>query len=312
AVVDANAVIRGMSDLIRHAAGERVSVSVDLLQESAAIRVDPNQLESAILNLVVNARDAMPRGGRLTISTAVGTEEDLPPAGQAASDLVSIVICVADTGEGMDQDTLEHLFEPFFTTKEPTQGTGLGLAMVYSFVHMAGGHIQVQSQQGVGSVFRLGFPRAPLEELAKADPAAAAAPRSRSDKIILVVEDDDDVRQHSVETLRDLGYRVLEAHDGQAALSLLAKHKGHIALMFCDIGLADGENGRELAQLARTKQPSLQVLYTSGSADGAPIGDDDDEECVIPKPFTATNLAMRMREMLDPSAATPDSPRPEG
>lgn len=304
AVVDANEVIIGMSDLIRHAAGERVSVSLDLLHESTAIRVDPNQLESAILNLVVNARDAMPRGGRLTISTAVGSGDDLPPAARVEPDLISIVISVADTGDGMDDQTLEHLFEPFFTTKQPTQGTGLGLAMVYSFVHLAGGHIQVQSELSVGSVFRLGFPRAPEAELASGDPANPAAPRSRSDKIILVVEDDDDVRQHSVETLRDLGYRVLEAHDGQAALSLLAKHKGHIALMFCDIGLGDGANGRDLAQVARSAQPSLRVLYTSGSAEGVAIGDDQEAERIIPKPFTAMNLAIRMHEMLD----QPDSP----
>ena len=301
-VVDANDVIVGMSDLIRHAAGERVSVSLDLLPESAAIRVDPNQLESAVLNLVVNARDAMPRGGRLTIATAVGTAEDLPPTSRAEAGLVSIVVCVTDTGEGMDERTLQHLFEPFFTTKEPAQGTGLGLAMVYSFVHMAGGHIQVHSKPGIGSAFRLGFPRAPIEELSEGKAISGAAPRSRSDQIILVVEDDDDVRQHSVEMLRDLGYRVLEAHDGQAALSLLAKHKGHIALMFCDIALPNGENGRDLAQLARNAQPSLRVLYTSGSAEGVGIvGVEEDPEAVIPKPFTTANLAVRMREMLDRS-----------
>jgi DNA-binding response OmpR family regulator len=119
-----------------------------------------------------------------------------------------------------------------------------------------------------------------------------------------VVEDDDDVRQHSVETLRDLGYRVLEAHDGQAALSLLTKHKGHIALMFCDIGLPNGENGRELAQVARSAHPSLRVLYTSGSAEGVGIaGAEEDAEAVIPKPFTTANLAVRMREALERSAS---------
>ncbi|HYC95103.1 MAG TPA: ATP-binding protein, partial [Sphingomicrobium sp.] len=253
----------------------------------------------AVLNLVVNARDAMPRGGRLTISTAIGTAEDLPPARRIAPGLVSIVICVADTGEGMDEQTLERLFEPFFTTKEPTQGTGLGLAMVYSFVQMAGGHIQVHSKPGAGSSFCLGFPRAPTAELSNDKAATGPPPRSRSDQIILVVEDDDDVRQHSVETLRDLGYRVLEAHDGQAALSLLAKHKGHIGLMFCDIGLPNGENGRDLASQARLAQPSLRVLYTSGSAEGGANGGDQDVEAVIPKPFTTANLAVRIREMLD-------------
>jgi PAS domain S-box-containing protein len=300
-VVDANAIIRGMSDLIRHAVGPKVSVSLDFHEDAAAIRVDPNQLESAILNLVVNARDAMPQGGRLIISTAVGNANDLAPMRRSEQELLSIVICVADSGEGMDEETLERLFEPFFTTKELSQGTGLGLSMVYSFVHMAGGHIQVHSEPGVGSVFRLGFPRAPVEELEVAQADAQSSPRSRSDQIILVVEDEDDVRQHSVETLRDLGYRVLEAHDGQAALSLLAKHKSDIALMFCDIDLPDGVNGRDLANQARNEHPSLRVLYTSGSAGsneglGAIPGD---AAIVIPKPFTTANLANRMRAALD-------------
>jgi len=174
--------------------------------------------------------------------------------------------------------------------------------MVYSFVHMASGHIRVESTLGAGSVFRLGFPKAPSDALAKGDAPPISAPRSRSHQIILVVEDDDDVRQHSVETLRDLGYRVIEAHDGSAALSLLAKHRGHIALMFCDIGLPNGENGRELAQQARESLPSLRVLYTSGSTDGPDANEAAAVADVIPKPFTAANLAVRMREALEPPA----------
>jgi PAS domain S-box-containing protein len=300
-VVDANAVIRGMSDLIRHAAGERVNVSLDLVAAPAAIRVDPNQLESALLNLVVNARDAMPRGGRLTVSSALEPLHDPAQLGDAGP--ASIVISVTDTGDGMDEQTLERLFEPFFTTKEPAQGTGLGLAMVSSFVQMAAGHIQVRSKPGAGSEFQMSFPMAPDEELVGGDAPSQSAPRSGSDKIILVVEDDDDVRQHSVETLRDLGYRVIEAHDSQAALSLLAKHGDHIALMFCDIGLPDGENGRDLAMSARRVQPSLRVLYTSGSGEGTARADQE-AGSIIAKPFTVASLAMRMHEMLDRSQSS--------
>jgi len=310
AAVDANAVIRGMSDLIRHAAGERVSVSLELMSAPAAIQVDPSQLESAILNLVVNARDAMPRGGRLTISTSLGATGDLPTVSGEQAGAASIVVGVIDTGDGMDERTLGHLFEPFFTTKEPAQGTGLGLAMVSSFVRMAGGRIEVHSEPGAGSAFRLAFPKAPDEELAAGDVPAQSAPRGGSDKIILVVEDDDDVRQHSVETLRDLGYRVIEAHDSQAALSLLAKHKQHIALMFCDIGLADGEDGRELARLARQVVPSLRVLYTSGSGESGAIADLG-ADSIVAKPFTVASLAIRMHEMLADTLAS-DLPASEG
>ena len=299
-VVDANQLLQSMSDLIRHAVGERIAVSFELLDRAAPIKVDPNQLESAVLNLVVNARDAMPAGGRLVISTAEGTAQDLPLNRRNEPGLVANVVCVADSGEGMDEHTLGHLFEPFFTTKRPGHGTGLGLAMVYSFVHMAGGHIQVRSAPGEGSLFRLGFPRAEAEELPVDAVTESTILRSRSQQLILVVEDDDDVRQHSVETLRDLGYRVIEAHDGQSALSLLAKHKGDIALMFCDIGLPDGASGRELATEARQRHPGLRVLYTSGSADADAVGEDGSSpEPMIAKPFSFDNLALRMREMLD-------------
>lgn len=310
-VIDANAVITSMSDLLRHAVGDRIRVSLDLLAETACIRVDSNQLESAILNLAMNARDAMPDGGSLVISTATGTAADLSPASHAKADLVSIVIGVADSGEGMDTHTLDHLFEPFFTTKAG-QGTGLGLAMVYSFVHRAGGHIQVHSQPGIGSIFKLGFPRAPAEELHSAKGSCELAPRSRSGQVILVVEDDDDVRQHSVETLRDLGYRVLEAHDGQAALSLLTKHRGNIALMFCDLGLPNGETGWNLAARAREVQPSLRILYTSGSAEISNVESSVGGRSVIPKPFTAAGLAIRMQEALDRASDEADPEEPKG
>jgi len=162
-VVDVNSVIAGMSDLIRQAVGPRVRVGLELIDGQAPIRADPSQLEATILNLVVNARDAMPSGGMLTISTATGTREDLPPNVKYVPGIVSIVIAVADTGIGMGPETIARVFEPFFTTKEQGRGTGLGLAMVYQTVTLAGGHIQIVSEPGKGSVFRLGFPRAPVK-----------------------------------------------------------------------------------------------------------------------------------------------------
>ena len=300
-VVEVNSVIAGMGDLVRQAVGSNVEVWLDLLEEPAAIRADPNALESAILNLVVNARDAMPDGGRLIISTSVGVERDLLPraAGEPA-DFISIVICVADTGKGMDKATAAKIFEPFFTTKEPGRGTGLGLAMVYSFVQRAGGRIRVESEPDKGTIVRLGFPRIPPEEVAEDSEAGHSEPLARSREMLLVVGDNDDVRQHSVEALRELGYRVVEAHDGPAALSLLAKHDRDVDLMLCDIGLANGASGRELASEARRKYPLLRVLFTSGSAE-ADLTDElaGPGERLIAKPFTLAELALRVREMLD-------------
>lgn len=296
-VIDANSVISGMSDLIRQAVGERVHLSVNLASEPAAINADPNQLEGAILNLVVNARDAMPGGGRLSISTQIADRE----AKNAIRDpsVVTVVIEIADTGEGMDKATLDRVFDPFFTTKEAGRGTGLGLAMVYGFVRMADGDIRVDSTLGKGTTFRLAFPRVSGEEASDLFPDSQTIPRG-NDQIILVVQDDDDVRQHSVEVLRDLGYRVLEAHDGRSALSLLEKHGGDIALMFCDIGLPDGRGGRELAADARRDHPALKILYTSGAADeDSAFGPDGTAELLLAKPFTTANLAGKIREALE-------------
>ena len=299
-VVDANEVIADMSDLIRHAAGGGIAVTFNLLNEEAAVRVDPNQLESAILNLVVNARDAMPSGGQLVISTLNGSRSDLPPDSRGGRGRGSVIISVTDSGHGMDKDTLSHLFEPFFTTKQPGQGTGLGLAMVYSFVHLAGGQVHVTSKPDQGSTFKLAFPRAAAEEFQEKFLAASQVPASFSDKIILVLEDDDDVRQHSVETLRELGYRVIEAHDGPAALSLLSKRRDDIALMFCDLHLSHGASGQDVAAEARRLNPSMKILYTSGSADGDVLKTrSGTSEALIPKPFSGASLARRLQEVLE-------------
>jgi CheY-like chemotaxis protein len=244
----------------------------------------------------------MPEGGTIRISTSLGNGDDLPLAQRSKRGATAIVISVEDTGQGMDECALGHLFEPFFTTKEPGRGTGLGLAMVYSFVQLADGHIRVLSEPGRGSEFRLGFPQVTPDATIHSLIGQQSAPRSRSQQLVLVVQDDDDVRQHSAEIMRTLGYRVIEAHDSQAALSMLEKHLNDIALLFCDVGLANGASGHELAEQARLRQPLLKVLFTTGSADA--LADyQANGEPVIAKPFSTVQLALRMRETIDGSAA---------
>lgn len=172
--------------------------------------------------------------------------------------------------------------------------------MVHSFVHMAGGSVQVQSEPGKGTIFHLCFPRAPEAELSPGERVSPQPPRSRSNQLVLVVEDDDDVRQHAVELLRDLGYRALEAHDGPAALSLLAKHKADIALMFCDVGLPHGTRGQDVAREARRLNPQLKILYTSGSPEREGLDSRArNGDPLIAKPFLASDLAWHIRQVLD-------------
>jgi signal transduction histidine kinase/CheY-like chemotaxis protein len=300
--LDANKFVGGISDLLRRMLGETVKLETVLAGGLWRIHADSGQLETAILNLAVNARDAMGEGGRLTIETAnAHLDDDYAaqhigvPAGQY------VLIAVTDTGGGMTPETIEKAFDPFFTTKPTGRGTGLGLSQVHGFVKQSLGHVKIYSEIGNGTTVKLYLPRfrgpdAPAS-LARPD----RAPRlGRAEEIVLVVEDEDQVRQLSVEALRELGYTVLEAPGAVAALKVLDE-RPEVTLLFTDIVMPD-INGRKLADEAVRRLPKLKVLYTTGYTNNAIIhnGVLDAGVHLISKPFTLEQLAAKVREVLGP------------
>ena len=282
--------------------GETISVETVLAGGLWPTFADANQLESALVNLAVNARDAMPQGGKLTIETAnssldenyARSIEDLEP-GQY------VLVEVSDTGSGMTQEVIGKAFEPFFTTKDIGRGTGLGLSQVYGFVKQSGGHVKIYSEAGKGTTVKLYLPRLIT---AGAETGAAAPerpiPKGTRSETILVVEDEEEVRAFSSEMLRELGYGVVEAADGHAALSLIEAVPS-IQLLFTDIGLPNGLNGRELADEALKRRPELKVLFTSGYARHAIAhsGRLDAGVVLLGKPFTYGALAEKIRQVLN-------------
>jgi PAS domain S-box-containing protein len=295
-----NTLISGMSEMLRRTLGESIVIETVLGGGLWRSFVDANHLEGALLNLAINARDAMPDGGKLTIEAAnfyldqdnIATAE--MPSGQYVG------ISISDTGTGMTPEVISRAFEPFFTTKEIGQGTGLGLSQVYGFVKQSGGHVKIYSEIGVGTTVQIYLPRYYSDEDAADDrPATVSLPRGGGETI-LVAEDHPDVRSFTVEMLRELGYRVLEAMDGHAALRVLDAHR-EIVLLFTDIGLPRGMNGRQLAEEAQRRKRGLKVLFTSGYARNAVVhhGRLDPGVELIVKPFTFATLATRVRRMLD-------------
>ena len=299
---DVDKLVIGMSDLLHRALGETVKLEIVTSPGLWRIEVDPNQLESSILNLAVNARDAMAQGGELVVETTnARLDEEYCAAHAEVAPGQYVVIAVTDTGEGMPKHIQERVFEPFYTTKEPGKGTGLGLSMVYGFVKQSGGHIKIYSEVGQGTTIKLYLPRlvsdTSLEQESHLTHGLEMSPRAET---ILVVEDDDDVRAYTVECLRELGYRILEAHDGPSALRLLERQSDPIDLLFTDV-VMPGMSGRELADEARSLQSSLRVLYTSGYTRDAIVhgGRLDPGVEMIAKPFTYAALAKKVRDLLD-------------
>ena len=300
--LDVDKLVLGMSDLLHRSLGEIIKLEIVTSPGLWRIEADPNQLESSLLNLAVNARDAMPGGGVLTVETANARLDDAY-AVQHAEVAPGQYVCIAvtDTGSGMPRELLEKVFEPFFTTKEVGKGTGLGLSMVYGFVKQSGGHVKLYSEEGKGTTVRMYLPRMLSEAEPEADiEIGPGLEVSRAAESILVVEDDDDVRAYTVNVLRDLGYRVLEAHDGASALRLLELQNNPIDLLFTDV-VMPGMSGRELADAARKLQDDLRVLYTSGYTRNAIVhgGRLDAGVEMIAKPFTADALARKVRDMMD-------------
>ena len=300
AATDINALVDGMTELLRRTLGEHVEISLVPQPDLWPALIDGHQLENALLNLAVNARDAMPAGGKLTIETANAyLDEDYARRHAEVTPGDYVMLAVSDSGAGMAPGTIEHAFEPFFTTKEAGKGTGLGLSMVYGFVKQSGGHIKIYSELGHGTTVKLYLPRAAGVSAAAEPTAAAAGPRG-GNETVLVVEDDADVRAFIVGVLRRFGYAVIEAADGPSAVSA-AESAGALDLILSDVVLPGGMNGRDVAAAVQRRWPLAAVLYASGYTQNAIMhqGRLDPGVALISKPFTAPALARRVREILD-------------
>jgi PAS domain S-box-containing protein len=296
-VVDLNSIIRDLQPLLRRLLPENLEITVVLTAEAVWVRADPAQFEQVILNLAVNSRDAMPRGGELRISTS--RAERGSPAQHWA------VLEVSDTGIGMDDATREHIFEPFFTTKEVGKGTGLGLSMVYGVVRQSGGQIEVESAPGEGATFRIYLPSVEAMEEDAARSAASANPVT-GHETVLIVEDDEAVRDLIAQTLGRLGYTVLASSSGEAALEESKKFGKKIDLMISDL-VMPGMSGRDLARRLARRQPYLRVLYISGYADEAIVQEASMERraSFLAKPFSPGELEQAVRRTLGAPATQP-------
>jgi signal transduction histidine kinase/CheY-like chemotaxis protein len=298
-----NKLVAGMSELLIRTLGEQVKVETVLAAGLWQVRADPAQLENAILNLAVNARDAMPGGGRLTIETMNAFVDDAYAQEYAIEAGQYVLIAVADTGAGMAPEVIAKAFDPFFTTKGAGKGTGLGLSQVYGFVRQSGGHVKIYSELGVGTSVKIYLPRlygeAAATEQAK---RLATVHRGLRSEIILVVEDEERVRALSVEALRELGYGVVEASGPSLALRMLDEGQ-QVTLLFTDVVMPD-MSGRQLADRARGKRPNLKVLYTTGYTRNAIVhnGMLDPGTNLLTKPFSIEELAGKIRKILDEEA----------
>jgi len=299
--VDANRLVTGMEELLRRTLGESIALEIVTAGGLWQTLCDPHQLESAVLNLAINARDAMPDGGSLTIetcntrldSTYAAKQRDVSP-GQY------VCICVTDTGSGMSKDTMEKAFEPFFTTKPIGQGTGLGLSMIYGFTRQSEGYARIYSELGRGTTIKLYLPRyyGEAEVVAEEQGQLTDAHRAEAGEVVLVIEDDATVRDLVVDVLGELGYRAIEAADGPSGLKLLQSGM-HLDLLITDIGLP-GLNGRQVVDATRQQRPDLKVLFMTGYAENATIANGFLEPGMemITKPFAIEALATRIRGMI--------------
>jgi len=293
--------VRSMIDLLRRTLGEAIAIETRLADGLSEIMVDPGQIENTLLNLSVNARDAMPRGGNLVIETA--KIEIGPDRAEAFPEFAPgryVALSVTDTGEGMTPEVMRRAFEPFFTTKGPGAGTGLGLSMVYGFAKQSGGHVQLYSEVGHGTTVRVYLPARDSQAVAASGASPEARRHAKSGETILVVEDDARVRRISVRRLRELGYAVIEAATGPDALAVIETGKP-FDLMFTDVVMAGGMTGFELAEAARGQRPDLKILFTSGFAEPAVAR----SEAMIAnsgwlgKPYATGDLQAKIRELLD-------------
>ena len=297
---DVNRLMRSLEDLIGRTVGPSVEVEVVGASGLWATLVDPNQLENSVLNLCINARDAMPDGGKLTIETSnkwiderAARQHDLP-SGQY------VAVCVTDTGTGMTPDVIGKAFDPFFTTKPIGEGTGLGLSMVYGFARQSGGQVRIYSELGQGTTMCLYLPRYSEDdaELQDDEPHDRVLEEATGE-VVLIIDDDPTVRMLVAEVLGELGYAVMEAADGPSGLKILDS-EARLDLLITDVGLPGGMNGRQVADAARVRRPNLKILFITGYAENAVIGKRRLGEgmFVVTKPFQLENLAQRIREII--------------
>jgi CheY-like chemotaxis protein len=305
-VVRASRLIAGMEDLLRRTLGETINIENRWRSDLWPSLVDPAQLENALLNLAINARDAMPDGGRLLIETS---NARLEASDSTATEAVEagdfVLVSVTDEGEGMPPEVAAQAFDPFFTTKDVGKGSGLGLSMVYGFVKQSGGHVRIQSEQGSGTTIQLFLPRfAGQSEGTNGERAVANDPHG-SGQLILVVEDGLEVRQLTTALLARLGYRTVEASSAGEALEQLERTDG-IDLLFTDIVLPGGTDGVELAKQVRVKYPEMRMLFTTGYTENAEIHSSRRETGIrlLEKPFTRGRLAHMVHGALDTAVGT--------
>jgi two-component system, cell cycle sensor histidine kinase and response regulator CckA len=291
-----NKLVKDTVKLLRRLIGEDVQVELTLADGVWPVVVDPAQLEASLANLATNARDAMPHGGRLIITTA-NRNLDADYAAEHL-DVVPgdyVMIEVTDTGSGMSAETMTRIFEPFFTTKEPGKGTGLGLSMVFGFLRQSGGHVNVYSEVGEGTTFRLYLPR-DASAVVEAEPAATAAAPPGTGETILVVEDNPAMRRVTIRQLRELGYRILECERAAEALDVLQRER--VDLLFTDIVMPGGLDGLELAHLAHERWPTLKIVLTSGFPQARVDAGELGNLRLLSKPYHREELAAALREAL--------------
>jgi CheY-like chemotaxis protein len=304
-VVDLNEIVSGTTAMLRRTLGEDIAVKLVLADGLWPALADRSQIEDALLNLAVNARDAMPSGGRLVIETAnAHLDEQYAAHNLEVAPGDYVCVSVSDSGGGIPPDILERVFEPFFTTKEVGRGTGLGLSMVYGFAKQSGGHVKIYSEVGHGTRITLYLPRTVAAER-EAEPAAAPAVRAHpaGHETILVVEDSESVRKVAVSILRGLGYQVLEAEDGPSALTILASSEV-IDLLFTDLIMPNGIDGEELLKRAHVLRPGLKALFTSGYSEHflQSRGNADVGVPLLNKPYRVQKLSEAVRKALDSAA----------
>jgi signal transduction histidine kinase/ActR/RegA family two-component response regulator len=305
-LIDLNMVIAHLSSMLRRLIGEDIELMTHLGRDLSSVLADPNQIEQVVLNLVINARDSMPEGGKLTIETACVSVDAHNDALEHV-DLKRgryVLLAISDTGQGMDDVIQKRIFEPFFTTKEVGKGSGLGLAMVHGIIHQSGGQISVSSELGRGSTFTIYLPEAAEYEIT-ARTSRGHEPTPHGNETILLVEDDAGVRRLASTVLRNYGYTVLEASDGIAAQDLLQEHRGSLDLVITDVIMPGGLSGVRLAEYVAQQLPQTKILYISGYTDNAIAehGLLDAGQSFLQKPFTPATLARKVREVLDTLAS---------
>jgi CheY-like chemotaxis protein len=296
---DINKLIYGLEDMFRRAVGPAIEVEVVGQIGLWLAQIDAAQLESTLLNLVINSRDAMPNGGRITIETANRWLDDRGAREREVSAGQYLSISVTDTGIGIPKDVIGQIFDPFFTTKPIGEGTGLGLSMVHGFVRQSGGEVRVYSEVGKGTTVHLYLPRY-IGDIEPEEAEAAIIPEAGSGETVLVIDDEPTVRMLIVDVLSEAGYTVLEAKDGPSGLRMLQR-EARIDLLITDVGLPGGMNGRQVADAARVTRPDLKVLFVTGFAENAAVGNGHlpGGMTVITKPFLVADLASKVSEIIE-------------